>query len=245
MWASGPRWRPRRLCDVGERASVEAAAAETIKTFGKAHLVCNNAGVGAGGPIGQVPAADWDWIVAVNLMGVVYGMEAFLPLIRSHGEGGWFVNTASMAGMISPPGMEPYSATKFAVVAMSEGWNAQLAPENIGVSVLCPGFVRTAIGRSGRTRQDRYGGAKEPVAQAGPSPVDSGIDPELVGRRVREAIQSGQLYIFTHPDMRGMVEQRFSRIMAAFGDAAESPVLADMDYKTPEGISMGTVFPAG
>ncbi|MDO9246302.1 MAG: SDR family NAD(P)-dependent oxidoreductase, partial [Phenylobacterium sp.] len=107
------------LCDVAVRNAVEAAAAKTIETFGKVHLVCNNAGVGAGGPIDQVRHADWDWILAVNLMGVVYGMETFLPLIRAHGEGGAFVNTASMAGMISPPGMEPYSATKFAVVAMS------------------------------------------------------------------------------------------------------------------------------
>lgn len=229
------------LCDVAERASVEAAAAETVKVFGKVHLVCNNAGVGAGGPIGTVTPADWDWVVDVNLMGVVYGMEAFLPHIRAHGEGGWFVNTASMAGMISPPGMEPYSATKFAVVAMSEGWAGQLAAENIGVSVLCPGFVRTAINKSGRTRQAKYGGAKEPVASAEPSPVDSGIDPELVGKRVREAVQSGQLYIFTHPDMRGMVEARFARIMAAFGDAAESPVLKDLDYKTPENLGMSVL----
>lgn len=229
------------LCDVSQRAAVEAAAAETVKVFGKVHLVCNNAGVGAGGPVGSVAAADWDWVVAVNLMGVVYGVEAFLPHIRAHGEGGWFVNTASMAGMISPPGMEPYTATKFAVVAMSEGWSGQLAAENIGVSVLCPGFVRTAINRSGRTRPDRFGGAKEPVATNVPSPVDSGIDPELVGRRVREAVQAGQLYIFTHPDMRGLAEARFARILDAFGDAAASPVLADLDYKTPDNLGFDVV----
>lgn len=229
------------LCDVTERAALEAAAAETVKVFGKVHLVCNNAGVGAGGVIGTVSPADWQWVVDVNLMGVVYGMEAFLPHIRAHGEGGWYVNTASMAGMISPPGMEPYSATKFAVVAMSEGWNGQLAAENIGVSVLCPGFVRTAINKSGRTRQAKYGGAKEPLAAAGPSPVDSGIDPELVGRRVREAVQAGQLYIFTHPDMKPMVEARFARILAAFGDAAESPVLKDLDYKTPDNLGIGVL----
>lgn len=123
-------------CDVAERASVEEAAKATIAAFGKVHVVCNNAGVGAGGPVGTLKPGDWDWTVGVNLMGVVYGVEAFLPLIRAHGEGGHFVNTASMAGMISPPGMEPYCATKFAVVAMSEGWAGQLAPENIGVSVL-------------------------------------------------------------------------------------------------------------
>lgn len=221
------------LCDVAIRNAVEAAAAKTIETFGKVHVVCNNAGVGAGGPIDQVRHSDWDWILAVNLMGVVYGMETFLPLIRSHGEGGTFVNTASMAGMISPPGMEPYSATKFAVVAMSEGWAGQLAPENINVAVLCPGFVKTKINQSGRTRQAQFGGPVDsPVAAA--SLVDSGIDPERVGRRVLEAVQAGERYIFTHPDMRPFVEARFAGLMAAFDAAAASPALAGMDYKTPD-----------
>lgn len=229
------------LCDVAERASVEAAAAKTIEAFGKVHIVCNNAGVGAGGLIGEVAPADWDWVVAVNLMGVVYGVEAFLPLIRSHGEGGWFVNTASMAGIISPPGMEPYTATKFAVVAMSEGWAGQLAGENIGVSVLCPGFVKTSINKSGRTRQEKYGGAKPVVAQTVPSPVDTGIDPEIVGRRVLEAVQGDQFYIFTHPDMRPMAEARFARIMAGFGDAQASPALQGLDYKTPDNLTLGVI----
>jgi len=220
-------------CDVAVRQSIEEAAAKTVETFGKVHVVCNNAGVGAGGPIDQVRHADWDWILAVNLMGVVYGMETFLPLIRSHGEGGTFVNTASMAGMISPPGMEPYSATKFAVVAMSEGWAGQLAPENINVAVLCPGFVKTRINQSGRTRQAQYGGPVDsPVAAD--SLVNSGIDPERVGRRVLEAVRAKERYIFTHPDMKPLVEMRFAGIMAAFDAAAQSPALAGMDYKTPD-----------
>ena len=221
------------LCDVAVRNAVEAAAAKTIETFGKVHVVCNNAGVGAGGQIDQVRHADWEWILAVNLMGVVYGMETFLPLIRAHGEGGTFVNTASMAGMISPPGMEPYSATKFAVVAMSEGWAGQLAPEGINVSVLCPGFVKTKINQSGRTRQAQFGGPVEsPVAAA--SLVDNGIDPQRVGRRVLEAVQAGERYIVTHPDMRPFVEARFAGLMSAFDAAAASPALAGMDYKTPD-----------
>jgi NAD(P)-dependent dehydrogenase (short-subunit alcohol dehydrogenase family) len=221
------------LCDVADRAALEAAAAETVRVFGKVHVVCNNAGVGAGGPIDQVKPADWDWIVAVNLMGVVYGMEAFLPHVRAHGEGGCFVNTASMAGMISVPGMEPYTATKYAVVGMSEGWAGQLAPENINVAVLCPGFVKTRINQSGRTRQSRFGGPADPAPRTTPSPVDSGVDPELVGRRVLEAVQHDERYIFTHPDMRALVEARFGRIMAGFDAAAASPVLAGLDYVTP------------
>ncbi len=149
------------VVDVTDRGSVRESALEAIAAFGKIHLVCNNAGVAVGGPIGTVKDRDWDWIIDVNLKGVIYGVETFVPLIKGHGEGGHFVNTASMAGMISPPGMEPYTATKFAVVAMSEGWAAQLAPFNIGVSVLCPGFVRTRIHESGRARQDKYGGTAE------------------------------------------------------------------------------------
>ncbi|KQW71049.1 short-chain dehydrogenase [Phenylobacterium sp. Root77] len=221
------------LCDVGDRAAVVAAAQATLDAFGKVHVVCNNAGVGAGGPISEVKPADWDWIVAVNLMGVVYGMEAFLPHIRAHGEGGCFVNTASMAGMISVPGMEPYTATKYAVVGMSEGWAGQLAPENINVAVLCPGFVKTRINQSGRTRQEKFGGPTEPAATPGGSLVDNGIDPERVGRRVLEAVQNDERYIFTHPDMRGLVQGRFGRIMAGFDAADASPALDGMDYATP------------
>ena len=221
------------LCDVGDRAAVVAAAQATVEAFGKVHLVCNNAGVGAGGPIGEVKPADWDWIVAVNLMGVVYGMEAFLPHVRAHGEGGCFVNTASMAGMISVPGMEPYTATKYAVVGMSEGWAGQLAPDNINVAVLCPGFVKTKINQSGRTRQSQYGGPVPNNPIVGQSNVDNGIDPEFVGRRVLEAVQNDERYIFTHPDMRGLVQGRFARIMAGFDAADASPALAGLEYVTP------------
>ena len=221
------------ICDVAERAAVEAAAAETVRAFGKVHLVCNNAGVGAGGPIGEVKPSDWDWIIDVNLKGVVYGMEAFLPHVRAHGEGGCFVNTASMAGMISPPGMEPYSATKFAVVAMSEGWAGQLASEGINVAVLCPGFVKTRINQSGRARQAKYGGPADSTVAAD-SLVNSGIDPERVGARVLEAVKADERYIFTHPDMRGFVQARFAGIMAGFDAADASPALAGMDYRTPD-----------
>ncbi|MDR3499305.1 MAG: SDR family NAD(P)-dependent oxidoreductase [Parvibaculum sp.] len=228
-------------CDVAERRSVEDAAKATIEAFGKVHVVCNNAGVGAGGPVGTLKPGDWDWTIAVNLMGVVYGTEAFLPHIRAHGEGGHFVNTASMAGMISPPGMEPYCATKFAVVAMSEGWAGQLAPENIGVSVLCPGFVRTRIFESSRTRQDKFGRA-EVAASAEPSAgqklVQAGIDPDVVGACVFEAVRDNDLYIFTHPDMRPAVEQRFERIMRGFDKASRRGALSGVDPKSPQQINM-------
>ena len=96
------------IADVSERTGLREAALEALAAFGKVHVVCNNAGVAVGGPIGTVRERDWDWIIDVNLKSVVYGTEVFVPLIKSHGEGGHFVNTASMAGMISPPGLEPY-----------------------------------------------------------------------------------------------------------------------------------------
>jgi NAD(P)-dependent dehydrogenase (short-subunit alcohol dehydrogenase family) len=218
-------------CDVSEREGVRRAALETIAAFGKVHVVCNNAGVAVGGALGTIRERDWDWILDVNLKGVVYGVETFYPLIKSHGEGGHFVNTASMAGMISPPGLEPYSATKFAVVAMSEGWAAQLAPLNIGVSVLCPGFVRTRIHESGRARQDRYGGEGDVDPGVGATREESaqnvmhGIDPDVVGARVLEAVQVNDLYIFTHPMMRAYVEARFQSILAGFDAADKSEAL--------------------
>jgi len=218
------------VADVASRASVCAAAEATLAAFGKVHVVCNNAGVGAGGPFGTVSPGDWDWVIDVNLKGVVYGMEAFAPLIEAHGEGGHFVNTASLAGMVSPPGMEPYCATKFAVVAMSEGWAEQLAPKHIGVSVLCPGFVKTRINESRRNRPESYGpdDRAPPPADAPPSRVLSGIPVEPVGRRVVEAIKANELYVFTHPGSKAAVAARFDRILAAFDIADASPALADV-----------------
>jgi NAD(P)-dependent dehydrogenase (short-subunit alcohol dehydrogenase family) len=218
------------IADVASRASVRAAADAALAAFGKVHVVCNNAGVGAGGPFGTVAPGDWDWVIDVNLKGVVYGMEAFAPLIEAHGEGGHFVNTASLAGMVSPPGMEPYCATKFAVVAMSEGWAEQLAAKNIGVSVLCPGFVKTRIHESRRNRPESYGPDDRPAppADAPPSRVLSGISVEPVGRRVVEAVKANELYVFTHPGSRAAVAARFDRILAAFDVADASPALADV-----------------
>ena len=228
------------LCDVTSRGALRAAALETIAKFGKVHVVCNNAGIGAGGLFGTVPEGDWDWVMDVNLMGVVYGMEVFTPLIDSHGEGGWFVNTASMAGMVSPPGMEPYCASKFAVVAMSEGWAAQLAPRNIGVSILCPGFVKTNIDQSRRNRPASYGADTRPPppADAPPSPVQSGIPPEAVGLRVVEAIKDGDLYIFTHPEFKAATEARFNRILAAFDKSATSPAINALPKRTAPGLNL-------
>jgi NAD(P)-dependent dehydrogenase (short-subunit alcohol dehydrogenase family) len=213
------------VADVTSRDSLRAAALQTIAKFGKVHVVCNNAGVLSGGAFGEVPERDWPWLVDVNQLGVVHGMEIFAPLIISHGEGGHFVNTASMAGMIGVAGMEGYCATKFAVVAMSEGWAPQMAAHDIGVSILCPGFVKTRIHES---RRNHPGGqAADATAFDGQmtEPVLTGIDVEIVAGRVLEAVLDNDLYIFTHPELRPAVEQRYAAIMAAFDKAAASPLL--------------------
>lgn len=214
------------LCDASDRAAVQRAAADTFAAFGKVHVVCNNAGVGAGGQMEQIAPADWDWVLGVNLMGVIYGIAAFLPHIKAHGEGGHIVNTASMAGMVSPPLMGPYNASKFAVVALSEALAAELAGSNIGVSVLCPGWVNTRINESARNRPTRFGPAhdtpvagRERAAQVAEL-LRTGMSPDEVARRVMAGLRDNDLHIFTHVDMRGAVEDRFRHILSAFDKAA-------------------------
>ncbi|HXZ00435.1 MAG TPA: SDR family NAD(P)-dependent oxidoreductase [Stellaceae bacterium] len=215
------------VCDVSERAAVDRAAAETIAAFGKVHVVCNNAGVGGGGgPVEQIPPSDWDWTIGVNLLGVIHGIAAFLPHIKTHGEGGHIVNTASMAGMVSPPLMAPYNVTKFAVVTLSETLAAELADSTIGVSVLCPGWVDTRIVESARNRPARFGPPREPSAlareraQQVAALLRSGMSPDEVAERVLRAIRDNDLHIFTHPEMRGALEDRFRRILAAYDKTA-------------------------
>ena len=211
------------ICDVADPDSVERAAQASFAAFGKVHVVCNNAGVAAGGGIDLISVDNWRWVVDVNLMGAVYGIRSFLPHIREHGEGGHIINTASMAGMINNMGFSPYAATKFAVVAMSEGLRMRLQPVGIGVSVLCPDFVRTRIGESGRNRPERYGQA-QPLDPNSPAAalvaelarqIAQGLDPADVAARVVNAIRADELYIFTHPNMREAVGERFAAIQAA------------------------------
>jgi NAD(P)-dependent dehydrogenase (short-subunit alcohol dehydrogenase family) len=215
-------------CDVADPGSVEAAAVATYAAFGNVHVVCNNAGVAAGGGIDDISLDNWRWVIDVNLMGVLHGIRSFLPHIRAHGEGGHIVNTASMAGMNGGLGFSPYAASKFAVVAMSEGLALQLKPHGVGVSVLCPSYVRTRIGESGRNRSPRYGEALrlDPASPAGRmvaeigKRLEAGLDPSDVAARVVSAIQDDELYVFTHPNMREEVDGRFAAIQAAMDRVA-------------------------
>ena len=211
------------ICDVADAESVERAAQASFEAFGRVHVVCNNAGVAAGGGIDHISLDNWRWVIDVNLMGVLHGIKSFLPHIRAHGEGGHIVNTASMAGMQSGLGFSPYGASKFAVVSMSEGLAMQLKPHGIGVSVLCPSYVRTRIGESGRNRPERYG-QSQPLDPASPAAamvaeiarkIEAGLEPARSPRACSTAIRDDELYIFTHPGMRAEVEARFAAILAA------------------------------
>lgn len=227
------------VCDVADPASVDRAAQFAADAFGKVHVLCNNAGVGGGSGLDNISIDTWRWVLDVNLMGVVHGIKSFLPLLRAHGEGGHIVNTASMAGMNSGLGFSPYSASKFAVVNISEGLAQRLAPFGIGVTVLCPGFVRTAIAESGRNRQERYGAAErpDPASPAGQfikqlaDLTRAGLDPFDVADQVLAAIRDDELYVFTHCDgqWRTELEQRFAAILAAMDRAAARQGSADGD----------------
>lgn len=209
------------ICDVSDAAAVGDAAQRTIARFGNVHVLCNNAGVGTGGPLEEVTAESWQWIIGVNLMGVAHGLQAFLPHMKAHGEASHIVNTASIAGMITLPHMGPYCATKFAVVAMTEVLAGELADSNIGVSVLCPMWVRTRIHESDRNRPKDLRGEQpvkvDPARRAEIAQVIAdGMDPDAVAATVLSGIRAGRLHIFTHPETKAMAGERFNGILAAF-----------------------------
>jgi NAD(P)-dependent dehydrogenase (short-subunit alcohol dehydrogenase family) len=214
--------------DVTDRAAFHAAAEEAEAMFGKIHVLCNNAGIGLLKPIGKASAADWDWAIDVNLNSMFNGVKAVLPKIRAHGEGGHVVNTASMAGVLQYSQAGIYVTTKFAVVGFSEALRAELAPEGIGVSAFCPGGVRTQIRDYEATRPERY--ATEAEAPSGPPPGFKFSDedraklasltasPEEAGELVLKGIRGNALYIFTAPEFRAGVEERFAAIRRALGE---------------------------
>ncbi len=221
--------------DVTDLGQWQNVADKAIERFGKVHMLVNNAGVGSKpGAIEQTDDKDWRWVLDVNLMGVVYGTQTMVPLMKQHGEGGWLINVASMAGMMGVPMAGTYTATKVAVVGMSESWYAELKPHNIQVSVLCPAFVKTRINLSSRNKPAEIKSEKENGDHAATSSaiaahmqkvIDNGLAPEIVGERVVEAISNKELYIFTHPNYRKAVQKRFKAIDDAFARAETSPLL--------------------
>lgn len=217
------------VCDVTDAEAIKAAADKTIDRFGKVHVVVNNAGVGGGGAPGETALDDWRWVVDINLMGVVYGVETFVPLIKAHGEGGYIVNTASMAGHLAGPHTGgPYNATKFAVVGYSETLRAQLAEYDIGCSVLCPGWVDTDIHKSGfrapsSASIDVEAVMKSPGFQRMDAVLKAGVSPDVVGEWTVESILVGRMYIFTHPEMLPAIDARIANLRADYQACADDP----------------------
>jgi NAD(P)-dependent dehydrogenase (short-subunit alcohol dehydrogenase family) len=217
--------------DVSLKPELQAAAVATVARYGKVHILVNNAGVGGSGIYGFWTDPAWDWTIGVNLMAVIWGIEIFGPLIEQHGEGGHIVSTASIAGLLSS-GSSPYNVTKYGVVALSEGVRNELAPRRIGVSVLCPGFIRTQIITSSRKPPERFDPAVgEIVTEGWPAErlellkmiqehilqrISQGIDSSYVGELVREGIENDWPYIFTDLEFEPLIEARFAAIKQAF-----------------------------
>ena len=212
------------LLDVRDRDAWSAAADQVAETFGPVHILCNNAGVGAGGPVQEQSFKDWDWTLGVNIDGVVNGIQTFVAKMVDQGEPAHVVNTASMAGVFGAPRMSTYCASKFAVVGMSESMAADLAETPVNVSVLCPGFVKTNIYSSERNRPEdlqNEGGPR--VRTEEDEAVLSGIlemaiPSEHVAECVLDAIRAERFWIFTHPEFEEAMRARTEAMLAAFSD---------------------------
>jgi NAD(P)-dependent dehydrogenase (short-subunit alcohol dehydrogenase family) len=213
--------------DVTDRAAMAVAADDVERHFGKVHILCNNAGINVFGPIDEASYDDWDWIMDVNLNSVFNGIHCFLPRIKAHGEGGHIVNTASMASIVSGPGAGIYTAAKFAVRGLSECLWYNLAPQGIGVSVVCPGLVNSNIHHSEELRPSskaNSGYAKNPEFAKRLETIQVlGMDPVEVGRKVLRGIVNDDLYILTHPEHKDEVIRDFAEMVAAFPEETADP----------------------
>ena len=215
------------VVDVADRAAMKAAAVATVAAFGKVHLLFNNAGISFFGPMDQAKEGDWDWMLGVNLYGVVNGVQAFLPHLKAHGEPCHIVNTASMAGLLVGPGMGLYSASKFAVVGLSNSLRLDLAPHGIGVSVLCPGFVRSNIHEAGKIRPAQYADTGYHVSEAEMARLDQvlavGMDPVEVAEAVLPAVLENREWIFPHAEFQQELRDLFDRMLAALPNREPDP----------------------
>jgi NAD(P)-dependent dehydrogenase (short-subunit alcohol dehydrogenase family) len=205
-------------CDVTDRASVAGAADATVAAFGLIHVLCNNAGIAGGGAVADPGFADWDRAMAVNLGGAVNVIKTFVPLIQEHRSGGHVVNTSSIAGITALPYEGgAYTTAKFAVRGLSESLRLSLAPEGIGVSVLCPGLTRTRI----LDAPDREDADAKPMASEGDPDVlfnsmEGAMDPIDVGRAVVRGIRENLPYILSHGEFRDEIRTLFDEIVEAF-----------------------------
>lgn len=207
------------VTDVSEVESVQRLADETLRRFGKVDIVCNNAGVGPRAKIESMTIDEWKWIIGVNLWGVIHGTHVFLPHLIANKDGGHIVNTASQAGLAAYASVGAYVVTKYGVVGLSETLALELAQDHpaVGVSVLCPGPVRTNIYHSQRNRPPTLakGGFRDIEANSLVSESARWMEPREVGRLVAASIRDGRLYIITHPEMSDTIRVRLDAIRAA------------------------------
>ena len=208
--------------DVSKAAEVEALAQKTLAAFGAVHVVANNAGVAEGGSVWDNTAADWEWVLGVNVWGVIHGVRVFTPIMLAQGSEGHIINTASVAGLISPPGMGIYCVSKHAVVTLSECLHRDLAQKaaKVKCSVLCPAYVPTGIADSGRNRpadlqETRHKTAADLALDASlKKAVQSGkLSAADVGQKVYEAVRDERFYILTHPKIKPSIQWRMEDIL--------------------------------
>jgi len=229
-WVESGQLHAIRL-DVTDRAAMAAAADESERAFGNVQILVNNAGVGIQGPYKGITYADWDFGMGVNLGGVINGLQTFVPRMRAHGAGGHIVNTASLAALVPMPAQfVVYVAAKAAVVTISETLRGELAPDQIGISVLCPGPVRTNIHEVAQNRPAQFGvsDAFRAAESAGATkvPFPSMLEPAQVGELVLNAIRNDQLYIITHGEWRPMAEARYAAQLAAMPERLDPALVA-------------------
>jgi NAD(P)-dependent dehydrogenase (short-subunit alcohol dehydrogenase family) len=213
--------------DVTDRVAMTAVADEVERKFGRIHILINNAGAGILVPVAHATYNDWDWALDVNIRGVINGIQSFLPKILAHGEGGHIVSTASMGGLFVGGSAGLYSATKYAVVGMMEALRADLASLNVGVSVFCPGMVRTEFYKSEDGRPERYAEPGRKLSEAVKARVQqrfaAGMDPREAAQAVLQGIEKNELYILTHAEFAAGVRERFEAILAAFPSSDTAP----------------------
>ena len=225
LTAQGASVLARRV-DVSDASAMEQLAVQVQQRFGAPHVVFNNAGVGSGGLIWENSLADWQWVLGVNLWGVVHGVRLFTPMMLQAAQNdpdyrGHIVNTASMAGLLTAPNMGVYNVSKHAVVALSETLyqDLQLVSQQLGVSVLCPYFVPTGISQSHRNRPNDVAAQKPTPSQLmGQAMMDKAVgsgkvSAAEVAQKVFDAVRTGQFYIYSHPQALGLVAQRMQAVV--------------------------------
>ncbi len=203
--------------DVGRFEEVRRLADAVYEEFGRTNILFNNAGVAVGGPVWEMRHEDWEWLLRVNLWGVIHGVEAFLPRMLESGEEGHIINTASFAGLVPNDGMSVYCVSKYGVVALTECLARDLRGTRLRASVLCPMRVETNIDRSERNRPQELGGPRSGAETSEERPmVGRVISADEVAGRVLAAVRRGELYIHTHLEARPFIRRRFERIDRAF-----------------------------